>query len=206
MITAFYRLNENDIQPYTKFYTQLPVGDSIYYNVSVSTRENVGTEKNTGVSLFADLHATSKLSFRTNLFLFHRHIINKIDPGADRTSFNYRINVNATYQFTPTLVAEFFGNFNSPRNEVQGKYPSFTTYNLAIRKQFWNKKASLAFTTTNPFNEYVNQKMEIYGTNFSQTSLRQIPYRSFGINFTWKFGMLEFKKDKEEFGNDATAP
>ena len=44
--------------------------------------------------------------------------------------------------------------------------------------------------------------MEIYGTNFSQTSLRQIPYRSFGINFTWKFGMLEFKKEKEEFNND----
>jgi outer membrane receptor protein involved in Fe transport len=206
MITAFYRLNENDIQPYTKFYTQLPVGDSIYYNVSVSTRENIGTEKNTGVSIFADLHATSKLSFRTNLFLFHRHIINTIDEGADRTSFNYRINANATYQFTPTLVAEFFGSFNSPRNEVQGKYPSFTTYNFAMRKQFWNKKGSLAFTTTNPFSEYVNQKTEIYGTNFSQTSLRQIPYRSFGINFTWKFGMLEFKKEKEDFGNDVTAP
>jgi hypothetical protein len=28
--------------------------------------------------------------------------------------------------------------------------------------------------------------------------MRQIPYRSFGINFTWKFGRLEFKKDKEE--------
>jgi len=27
--------------------------------------------------------------------------------------------------------------------------------------------------------------------------LRQIPFRSIGLNFTWKFGKLEFKKEKD---------
>jgi len=207
MITAFYRNNGQDIQPYIKYYPVLQVGDSVYYNVSVSSRENIGTEKNTGANLFADLHISSKFTIRTNVFAFHRHIINALDKGADRSSFNYRLNMNATYQFSSNLSGEFFGNFNSARNEVQGKYPSFTSYSIALRKQFWNKKGSLALTATNPFNEYVNQKLEVYGPNFTQTSLRKIPFRSIGLNFTWKFGLLEFKKEREEGNNDAnTAP
>jgi outer membrane receptor protein involved in Fe transport len=206
MITAFFRNNGQDIQPYIKYYSTLQVGDSLYHNVSVSTRENIGTEKNTGVNLFVNLHVTPKLSIRTNAFVFHRHIINALDKGSDRTSFNYRFNMNATYQFSALIAAEFFGNFNSARNEVQGKYPSFTSYSLAIRKLFWNKKGSLALTATNPFNEYVNQRLEVYGTNFTQTSLRKIPFRSIGINFTWKFGKLEFKKEREEQGGDLNSP
>jgi hypothetical protein len=106
--------------------------------------------------------------------------------------------MNADFQMTKTLVAEFFGNFNSARNEIQGRYPSFTSYNFAIRKQFWNKKGSLAFTTTNPFNGYVNQATAVTGQGFTLNSLRRIPFRSFGLNFTWKFGKLEFQKDKEQ--------
>lgn len=204
--TLFYRANNHDIQPYIVYYPTLQVGDSTYTNVSVSTRENVGLEKNVGVSLFGEAHLTSQLSVRSNLFFFHRHITNALDPGYDAHSFNYRINLNADYQFNKTLAGEFFGNFNSPRNEVQGKYPSFMYYSFALRKQFWNRKGSLALTTTNPFGEYVRQRTSVFGPNFSLTSLRRIPFRSFGLNFTWKFGKLEFKKDKQDDGNLPNLP
>ena len=205
-VTAFYRHNSQDIQPYVKYYSSLTVGDSVYYNVSVSSRENIGTENNTGVNLFTDLHVTSRLGVRTNIFMFHRKIINAIDVGSSRTSFNYRINLNATYQFTNLLAAEFFGNFNGARNEVQGKYPSLTTYSFAIRKQFWNKKASLALMAINPFNQYVKQRLELYGADFTTTNVRKIPFRSVGINFTWKFGLLEFKKEESNNEMDNLTP
>ena len=103
-------------------------------------------------------------------------------------------------------MGEFFGNFNSARHEAQGNYPSFTSYNIAIRKQFWNKKGSIAFTTTNPFSKYVTQQTKLFGSNFTAINTRQIPFRSFGLNFTWKFGKLEFKKNKEERDNNLNAP
>ena len=46
VITAFYRANNHDIQPYIVYYPFLKVGDSIYTNVAVSTRQNIGLEKN----------------------------------------------------------------------------------------------------------------------------------------------------------------
>jgi|SRR5690348_1419412 outer membrane receptor protein involved in Fe transport len=196
MISAFYRINDHDIQPYIVFYPSLTVGDSTYTNVNVSTRQNIGKEKNFGLDLFADIHFTDKFSIRTNGFAFYRHTINAIDPAYNYSSFNYRINMNVTYQFAKNLVAEFFGRFRSPRHEAQGRYPSFTSYDMALRKQFWNKKASIALTAVNPFGKYVNQRTKLFGPNFTINGYRQIPFRSFGINFSWKFGKLEFKKDK----------
>ncbi len=205
-LTAFYRINDNDIQPFIIFYPSLKVGDSTYTNVAVSMRQNIGTEKNMGANLFIDLHLNSKLNIRSNLSFFKRHTINVLDPGYNSNSINYRFNINASYQFSKSFAAEFFGSFNSARNVAQGRYPSFTTYSFALRKQFWNKKASIALSATNPFNQYVDQKTELFGPNFKVNSTRRVPFRSISINFTWKFGKLEFKKEKDENKDVNPAP
>ena len=205
MVSAFYRANKNDIQPYIVYYPSLKVGDSVYNNVSVNTRQNIGTEANTGINIFTDIRPTSKLDLRSNLSFYYRHTVNELDPSYGYNSFNYRLNLNASYRFSTNIAAEFFGNFSSARNEAQGKYPSFTTYSFAIRKQFWNKNGSLALTVTNPFNDNVNQHTSLFGPSFTVDAIRHIPFRSFGLNFTWKFGKLEFKKDKEE-PKDPTVP
>jgi outer membrane receptor protein involved in Fe transport len=201
MINLFYRINDHDIQPFIVYYPLYKVGDSLYDNVNVSTRQNIGRENNMGVNLFGDLHFTPKLNIRSNIFLFRRHTINAIDKGYNNNSFNYRFNINASYQFTNSLLAECFANFNSARHEVQGTYPSFTSYTLAIRKQFWQKKGSIALTASNFFSESLTQHSSLTGPNFTVNGERRIAFRSIGINFAWKFGKLEFKKNKEE--NDA---
>jgi ferric enterobactin receptor len=197
-VSVFYRRNNQDIQPYIVYYPEFLVGDSIYKNVSVSTSENIGLEKNVGINLYGSLPLTSKLNLRSNVSAFHRDIINRFVTGDITTSFNYRLNLNATYQVTHNLTGEFFGNFSSAHNEVQGKMPSFITYNFAFRKMVLKKKGSIGFTTTNPFNKYVNQLMELSGPNFALTSLRRVPFRSFGISFLYKFGKLEFKKTEDD--------
>ena len=206
MVSLFYRVNEQDIQPFITYYDAYQVGDTSYTNVAVSKRENIGRENNTGVNFFTDMNFIHKLELRTNFFAFLRHTINVIDKGYNYNSFNYRANLNASYQFSGTLAAEFFGNFSSARHEAQGTFPSFTTYSIAVRKQFWNKKASLALTASNPFKKNVDQPSKLSGPNFTIYSTRSIPFRSIGINFTWKFGKLEFKKVKEKQNDSLSAP
>ncbi len=205
-VNAFYRGNRADIQAYSTFYPTYMIGDSTFSNVTVTTRENIGREDNFGINIFASANIKKKFNLRSNISAFQRYIYNAIVPGANISGFNYRANLNLSYQITSTFVVEVFGNFNSPRINVQGKMPAFTTYNFALRKQFFNKKMSLAFTTTNPFNKYVNQKTETTGVNFTSVSLKQLPYRSFGINFTWRFGKLEFKRQKDAEDVNLTNP
>jgi ferric enterobactin receptor len=195
-VALFYRGNNYDIQSYTRYYSSYKIGDSIYKNVAVSMRENIGKEDNFGLNVNASINIKSKITFRTNLAAFQRYIYNSIDPGKNIQGFNYRINASALFQISKTLFVEIAGNFNSSRLNVQGRMPSMTTYNFALRKRFFHDKASFAFTATNPFNKYIDQKTTLSGVDFTSYSLRQLPYRSFGINLTYKFGKLEFKKER----------
>ncbi len=207
MATLFYRVSNDDIQPFIIYYPTIQVGDTTYTNVAVTTRENIGIEKNLGTNLYFDFHVNEKFNVRSNFIFFYRYTINHVDTGYNSSGTIYRFNINASYQLTSNFVTEFFGNFNSPHQEAQGKYPSFTSYSLAFRKQFWNKKGSLALTANNFFSKYVNLRTELYGPGFVTNSVRSIPFRSVGINFTWKFGKLEFKKQKSEDNNvDLSAP
>ena len=198
MANLFYWISKNDIQPFIVYYASIKVGDTTYTNVAVTTRENIGTEKNAGASVFFDLHLNSKFSVRSNFIFFYRHTINEVNKGYNSSNTNFRFNINTSYEFTNNLAAEFFGNFSSPRHEAQGRYPSFMSYSVAMRKQLWKRKASLALSANNIFNKYVNQETNLFGPGFATTSVRQVPFRSVGINFTWKFGKLQFKQEKKE--------
>ena len=197
-IVLFYRGNKDDIQSFVTYYSNYVIGDSTYHNVAVTTRENVGREDNYGLNIYGSIPITKKMNLRTNISLFERYIINGALAGSNVQGFNYRINGNFSYQVTETLIIEAFGNFNSPRTNVQGKVQSFTSYNFALRKQFFHKKFSIALNANNPFNKYMNQTTELTGSNFTLYTFRQVPMRSFGINLTYKFGKMEFKRQKED--------
>jgi ferric enterobactin receptor len=200
--SAFYRHNTDDIQGFTTFYSTLDIGGTEYSNVSLTQRYNIGSQTGVGLNLFASV-PVGKLSLRSNVQLGER---SNSTPGlATVTGFAYRANLNASYQFPHDLIAEVFGNYNSSQKNIQGTRPAFGFYNFAFRKQLMNKKASIGVTAANPFNQYVSQTTTTSGSNFSQSNLRQVPYRSFGISLSYKFGKLEFKKNKEE-GNDQGVP
>jgi len=194
-VAAFYRYNTNDLQSFTTFYDSLAIGNSLYRNVFLTQRYNIGRETTEGVNLYASL-PVGKLTFRTNMFFADRITDN---PGSPQVSgFAYRINLNTSYEFANNLAAEAFVNYRSSQRGIQGTNPAFLFYNFAVRKQFMNKKASIGLTAANPFNEYIKLSSTTFGPNFNQTSLREIPLRSFGISLTYKFGKLDFKKEKEQ--------
>ncbi|MBD1392682.1 outer membrane beta-barrel family protein [Mucilaginibacter glaciei] len=193
---AFYRHNIDDIQSFTTQYEILNINGRDYTNVLLTQRANIGTQTTVGANIFGSVPVTEKLNLRTNMFLASRTNTN---PGfASVTGVGYRVNLNATYQFGNNLAAEGFVNYNSSQKNLQGTRPHFLFYNFAVRKQFLNKKASFGLVAANPFNKYVNQQQTTFGNGFNQVSLRQVPVQSFGITFSYKFGKLEFEKDKKD--------
>jgi len=196
-VSFFLRNNKDDIQSYTRYYPVYKIGDSIYTDVSVQTWENIGRENNYGISLFASIPVTEKINVRANISGFERYIFSDISSVADVRGFNYKTNMNLSCRVSETLILELFGNFNSPKINAQGTKPAFSTYSFAFRKQLFHTNASIALTATNFFKECINQETKLTGDNFTLVNARQLPYRSFGFNFTYKFGRLEFGKERE---------
>jgi ferric enterobactin receptor len=201
-VSLIERINTQDVKQMTIFYPEYVIGDSTYTNVSVTTSQNIGKEYNSGLSASGSYPVTSHLNLRGNIMITHRYLVTELGSGNMSTGFRSRFNVNATYQLPKDLVFELFGMYSSPAQGIQGKIPQFFIYNFAFRKLFWDKKGSLGFTATNPFNKYINQVTTIETPDYASKYIRKMPFRSFGISFTYKFGKLEFKKGKQEDENN----
>jgi ferric enterobactin receptor len=201
-ISLIERINTHDVKQITTFYPQYLIGDSTYTNVSVTNNQNTGEEYNSGISLSGSYPITSKLNIRGNLMVSHRYLVTHQIAGDLSLGFRTRLNLNLTYQLPKDLVFELFGFYSSAAQNIQGKTPQFFIYTFALRKMFLDKKASFGFTATNPFGEYVRQVSTISTESYTSSVIRQMPFRSFGISFMYKFGKMEFSKPKEEDNNN----
>ncbi|MBC7416813.1 MAG: TonB-dependent receptor [Pedobacter sp.] len=197
-IAVFFRHNSQDIKSFATFYPGYVVGDSTYKNLTLNTRLNIGQEIREGISISGSIPLGSKLTVRPNMYVANQTIVNKFTGGPNVSGFRARINLNATYEFKHDFSAEVFGTYSAPENSIQGKRPAFFFYNFAIKKQLFNKKASIGFTATNPFNKYINLQSTITAVNSVRSSYRQLPFRSFGLTFAYHFGKLDFKKNGED--------
>ena len=200
-VVAYYRWNIDDIQNFVTYYPFYKIGDSTYANVSVSTRENISADQRIGGNLYGSIPIATVINIRSNISLYNRTIRNGGTNPTSINSFEYRITLNASWQILKSLALEVFGNFNSARTSAQGKMPSWSSYSFAIRKKIFHDKGSIAFTTSNPFNEFVYQKTDLTGQNFTVNSTRKLAFRSFGINFTYKFGKMKFRNEREQDNN-----
>jgi len=195
-ITAYYQRNSPDIKPYTTYYATYKVGDSTYYDVTLTTRTTISVEVRAGVNISGSLPINSKVTVRPNIQLFNRHLNNPYAIPSITNAFGFRANLNISYQCSKTLMAEIFGNYNLGM-KWQGKQADVYAYTFAIRKQFNNNKASFGFIAVNPFNHFIYQKSQQLTQDFTSNIYRNVPYRSFGITFTYKFGKLKITKAKE---------
>ena len=194
--SGYYRYNTEDIQPLTSYYALFNANGTDYSNVTVTQRYNIGTQTTIGASIFGSVPLTKALNIRSNIDFGERK---NSSPGlTTSSSFTYRINLNASYLFANNLTAELFGNYRSSQKNIQSTRPSSFSYNLAVKKLFLNKNASIGLTAANPFNRYLNQKSTSYGANYDQINIRQVPVQSFGIILSYKFGKLDFKKKDQE--------
>ncbi|WP_294297590.1 TonB-dependent receptor [uncultured Chryseobacterium sp.] len=199
-LTLTERINSQDLKQITTFYPIYTINEADYTNVSVTSRKNIGKEYNSGGILSGSLPIfNNKLNMRGNMMLFHRYIVSDYFGNIDMR-FRYRLNLNINYRLAKDFIIEAFGNYNSAARNIQGKNPQSISYSIAARKEFWDKKASIGITTTNPFNKYINQVTTVNTSDYSSYSVRQLPLRSFGISFSYKFGK-DFKKDKDISGD-----
>lgn len=204
-ITAFYQRNSPDIKPYITYYPSYKIGDSIYTDVTVTTRATIAAEVRAGLNIAGSIPFGKKLTLRPNFQFYNRHLNNPNTTPAITNALGLRGSANLSYLISKTLAAEFFGNYNIGMR-WQGKQADVYSYTFAIRKQF-NTKASLGLIAVNPFNKYVKQYSQQKTNDFYSDIYRFTPYRSFGVTFMYKFGKLKFKlKEKEGENFNFTAP
>ena len=163
--------------------------------VSETTYGNVGTDNSLGISFFGSATIKEFWNIRGNVDFRHRDI--KSETG-NNDGFEMNSNLSSTFSFPKKIKLQFWGMFRTPRVRVQGTAATFWMYNISLQKMVFGKRGSIALKASNLFHRALHFDTRLSGENFTQTSLYEYPFRSYGIAFKYRFGKLDFKGDERK--------
>lgn len=196
MINAslFYRKTTDVIESLNQIDNITTPGEPI----SLTTFENIGTNESFGTNLFVSFSPIKNLTLRSNISLFTyeakgNSFNTTLSSQTDEIYLVYRAFINASYKIDNTLIAESFFMLNSPKRTFQGTTPAFSMWTLGIKKEIMDKRASIGLSITDPFSENKNFKWQVDTPEYSQTRRMKLPFRSFGITFSYNFGQVDSK-------------
>lgn len=174
---------------------------------TITNYRNIGENNSVGMNFFGSVTLFKDLSLRGN---FNAYTYKPTATGSfasqqtqTDTYVQYSAFVSANYNFKHDIVAEAFMIQNSRRRTLQGVNPAFNLMVFGVKKQFWNKTASLGLNVTSPFRDGLKFKQESSGPGFSQQSEFNYPIRSVGLTFSYNFGKMSFSDaGKKGVNND----
>lgn len=144
-------------------------------NVTLTTSENVGTERSSGVEFLANFDPVKDWNVQLIGNLYDYRISGIILNEAFSTkSFNWSARFNNIVKATPTTQLQLNAMWNSPTVSPQGRREGFLSVDVAARQELLNKQLSLTlqlqnilgtarheFSSSGPgFSSYRDRKME----------------------------------------------
>jgi outer membrane receptor protein involved in Fe transport len=171
---------------------------------TLTNYENIGNNKSFGMSLFGSVNPFKILTLRGN---FNAYTYKpdpsgafSLDQSQNGTYVQYSAFVSGTLAFQNGISAEAFMIQNSQKRTLQGTTPAFNLMVFGLKKQLWNKTASIGINMVSPFKNALQFKQETTGQGFSQSSTFNYPIRSFGITFSYNFGKMSFSDPSKKKG------
>ncbi len=186
--SLYYNLTEDVIESF------LTVDDA---GVSQTSFQNIGTNNSYGFNFFTSFTLFKKWTIRGNVDVFTYDVSGNLNgESLSRQTMNWNGFLSSSYDFGKGLKAEAFGFYRSPRLTVQGSTPTFSMISFGASKELFDKRASLGISIIEPFQRDKSFPSTLEGPGFYQISDFTIPFRSFGIKFSYRFGKLDFKGGK----------
>ena len=163
---------------------------------NLTTYINVGTSKSYGFNVFGSYNPKPKWTLMAN-FGLNTYEVNNSERNVNTGTFvNYTAFLRSAYALPGGWNTELWGVVNSPKRTFQGKTDMMYFYGGALKKDIMKKTATIGLNVLNPFSRDLNIKTRNTTATSSQSTNIHYPLRSFGLNFSYKFGKLKFTEKK----------
>ncbi len=183
-----------------------PISDTVNSSTVVKgTRtiyQNIGSNNSFGASFYGSINPIKILTIRGSATAYTYNPdptgLYHLDATSTGTYIQYTVFGSGSVTLNGGFIAETYLIATSSRRTIQGTNPAFSLYAIGLRKQIFNKKASIGLNTVQPFSNYKYFNQNISSPGFVQTSSTQFPFRSFGLTFSYSFGKLTFSNPLEK--------
>ncbi len=208
--SVFARRTNNEITA-VRTVTQQTFGDvtnPVLQQVIQTTYQNVGHEDTYGLNLFTNTTLFSKWQIGGGVDIFHVNLTNN-DPNpvynASNAGWVVSGRLNSSLTLSNGWAFQAFGGARGRQVQLQGYQSTMYFYNLGLRKEFNNKKASLGLAAENFLNHPFVQRAELSSPILVQNSMTSYYNAGVRLTFSYKLGKLSFdapQKRRKSIEND----
>jgi len=175
--------------------------ESLYFpDQKLTTFSNIGRNKSFGANVFASYNPLPKWTLMGNFSLSSYNVTNFATNVSTGTYANYTLFGRSAISFKGGWNTELFGVYNGAKRTFQGTSGAMVFYGGAFKKDIMKKKATVGVNMLNVFSRDLHIRTENRGAGFLQSTNVYYPLRSFGVNFSYKFGKITFTQPKKKKG------
>jgi outer membrane receptor for ferrienterochelin and colicin len=171
----------------------------------VTSYFNVGTSRSYGFNTFASYNPLPKWTLMGNFSLSTYEVKDPQTKVSTGVFANYTAFLRSAIGLKNGWNTEVFGVYNGAKHTFQGTSGAMAFYGAALKKQVLNKKATVGLNVFNVFARDLHIETRNQTAAFLQSSNIYYPIRSFGVNFSYNFGKINFNappKKKKTINND----
>lgn len=189
-ITIFYKQITNIINPVTLL-------DTI--GISHIAPQNISSSQNLGFELTYEQLLTNWWKISSN-GSFYRNNLNSANFGISNNSYSYNARLNN--QFTPISKTsiQFVANYTGPFIAITSKMKPQFSFDIAIKRDFFDNKLTLTARATDIFNTLKNSYTS-WGSNFTANNWRKMETRVVYFSLSYNFGTNVFGEKSKSNGN-----
>jgi outer membrane receptor protein involved in Fe transport len=174
------------------------ISDLIGNGVTMSTFENIASQKNYGAELVGSGSIFKWWKYNANVSYFRTDINDPLYVTAQTNySYSWTGRINSTWMLDKTFSIQVSSTYNSPTINPQGKTNSLYFTDFAMKKDFMNGNLSVTFRVSDIFNTRRYSSQE-YGTGFVLNTQGWRDSRIFYLGFTFNLNNYKQKKDNTE--------
>lgn len=167
-----------------------------------TTYANIGLENAYGASLFANV-MLGKLTLNGGGDILYSVLDNK-NPDAALRLKNEGWVVSGrffgNYDLGSGWGLQFFTFIRGNRINLQGSQSGFYMYNLALRKEFNERRGTIGFGAENFMQSYLRIKNRIESPGIIQVSTNKMYNLNFRINFSYRIGKMSMNDTRQRRG------
>ncbi len=194
----YYNTNSNAIEQITTLDTS---------GVSFTTSQNIAANKRLGANMNASFTPAPGWSLNAGGEVFYLKFDAPSMQLQSKGTF-YNLHLNTTYGLPENFSILVAGEYSNGFITLQGTNAANYSYRLAVRKELFDKKASLTLATNNPFQRHFLQKSTATSPTFESNTSGRFYNRSVTLSFSWQFGGFKERNDNgtSSFDEDNAGP
>lgn len=175
-----------------------------YEGAIVTTYDNIGKERSLGTNIFANVNLSDKWTLNGGVNLRYAKLEGQVtgldgtSETASNTGWNYGGRMMSQYKIGNGWTAQAFAFMRGRRVELQGSRGGFGAYSIGLNKDFKNKKGSLGLGIENFLNRGWSVTSELNSAFFTQSTDMLLLNRSVRINFSYRFGKMDFQRNRKK--------